>query len=140
MNILGKVSFLGHSMGGLVLRAALPYLDDFKKYFHSFTTFATPHAGYSSSKSKLVSIGMWALSKFTTKQCLSEIRLSDNKMKEELTLYKLSQYDGLQWFKHVLLVGSSVDTYSPLDSALIQFSEHDPDNKIYTNLHATMKK
>ena len=36
------ISFIGHSLGGLIIRAALPYLD-FE--FHTFLTLGTPHLG-----------------------------------------------------------------------------------------------
>jgi hypothetical protein len=39
---------------------------------------------------------------------------------EDTCLYKLSKYDGLSWFKHVMLVSSYQDQYSPFDSARIQ--------------------
>jgi len=122
------ITLIGHSRGGLVVRAALPHLEEYSKYFHGLVTFATPHYGYIHSKSKLLSIGMWAVSRFTKDPTVGEMRLSDKSNIEECALYVLSNAKGLEWFKHVLLVGSSHDTYSPLESALIQFSERFSEN------------
>jgi hypothetical protein len=52
-------------MGGLVVRAALPYLDKFKDKMHGLITLCTPHLGYmySGKSGKLFSTGMWFLKK-----------------------------------------------------------------------------
>lgn len=83
MGNLGKISFVGHSQGGLVIRAALPFLEPYKEYFHGFVTLASPHTGYVHSKSKILSLGIWALSKVGSNPTIAEIRLSDNKNIEE---------------------------------------------------------
>ena len=86
----GKVIFIGHSMGGLVARAALEHLEDFKNYFYAFITFASPHFGYIHSKSNLLSIGIWAMSKVFKDPTVSEMRLSDATDINDWALYKLS--------------------------------------------------
>ncbi len=57
-----KVCMIGHSMGGLIIRAALPRLKKFKDRFHSLITFSSPHLGYSYSSSKIVDTGLWLTS------------------------------------------------------------------------------
>ena len=42
---LGRLSFIGHSLGGLIIRAAIPFLDKYKPKFHGFLTLCTPHLG-----------------------------------------------------------------------------------------------
>lgn len=54
---LGKLSFIGHSMGGLIIRAALPRLDCFKMQMHTILTLGSPHMGYMYNKSKLIDTG-----------------------------------------------------------------------------------
>lgn len=76
-NKCGKVIFIGHSMGGLVARAALEHLEEFKNYFYAFITFASPHCGYIHSNSNLLSFGIWAMSKVLNDPTVSEMRLSD---------------------------------------------------------------
>ncbi|CAI2384066.1 unnamed protein product [Moneuplotes crassus] len=138
---LGKISFVGHSQGGLVLRAALPQLESFKSYFHGFVTLATPHAGYVHSKSKILSVGIWALSKVGSAPTIPEIRLSDSSEIEECALYRLSQYKGLDWFKYVILSGSFQDLYAPIESALLQISARSPVyQQICENLYQNLNK
>lgn len=57
---LKKISFIGHSLGGLIIRAALPYLEDYKNKFHTFLTLSTPHLGLM-KPSKLIDAGIWVL-------------------------------------------------------------------------------
>jgi alpha-beta hydrolase superfamily lysophospholipase len=55
---LGRLSFIGHSMGGLIIRSALPHLDKYKDKFHGYLTLCSPHLGYMYKSSKLVNTGM----------------------------------------------------------------------------------
>ena len=43
---LGKISFIAHSLGGIIVRTALPLLEDYKDKFHNFITLSSPHLGY----------------------------------------------------------------------------------------------
>lgn len=43
---LGRISFICHSLGGIVCRAALPYLSDFNEKMFTFLSLAVPHLGY----------------------------------------------------------------------------------------------
>ena len=60
---------LGHSMGGLIIRSALPRLYKLKPKFYSFVSFSSPHIGYAYSSSKLVDAGLWFIN--TMKKCIS---------------------------------------------------------------------
>ena len=53
-----KICMVGHSMGGLIIRSALPRLEKYKKHFHSLITLSSPHLGYNYSSSKLVDVGL----------------------------------------------------------------------------------
>jgi esterase/lipase len=66
-----KISFVSHSLGGLIVRAAIPLLEALSYKFHSLLTLATPHLGYIHSNSSLVSAGMWALKKWNKSTSLS---------------------------------------------------------------------
>lgn len=46
--------------------------------------------------------------------------LNDAKSIENCALFKLSKHPGLEWFKHLMLIGSYQDQYAPYDSARIQ--------------------
>lgn len=52
-----RLSFIGHSLGGLIIRSALPYLEEFKDKMHLFMTLSSPHLGYMYHQSKLVDAG-----------------------------------------------------------------------------------
>ena len=54
---LGRLSFIGHSLGGVVIRAALPYLRQFKDRMYTYITLSSPHLGYMYNSSKLVDAG-----------------------------------------------------------------------------------
>ena len=61
---LGRISFVAHSLGGLITRASLKYLKGYKDKIHGFVSLAVPHLGYMYSKSSLVSAGMWLVRKW----------------------------------------------------------------------------
>jgi hypothetical protein len=63
-NMLGRVSFIGHSLGGLIIRAALPYLAAFQGKMHLYMSLSTPHLGYMGGSSGLIDVGLWVLKKW----------------------------------------------------------------------------
>ena len=58
-----KISFIGHSLGGLIIRSSLKYLTKYKNNMHNYISLGTPHLGSVSNKF-LVKTGMNFLSKF----------------------------------------------------------------------------
>lgn len=58
---LDKISFIGYSLGGCIVRAALPHLHSFRDKFHAFVSLSSPHLGYLYNKGKLFSTGMWLM-------------------------------------------------------------------------------
>jgi len=62
---LGKISFIGHSLGGLIIRAALKHLKFYKHKMHGLMTFATPHLGSIKHNNKLIHSAMWVMKKAT---------------------------------------------------------------------------
>lgn len=51
-----SLSFIAHSLGGLIVRAALPYLDH---DFHTLVTLGSPHLGYMTNNKPLIKFGIW---------------------------------------------------------------------------------
>ena len=43
---LDRLSFIGHSLGGIIIRAALPYLKDYKDKMYSYMSLSAPHLGF----------------------------------------------------------------------------------------------
>lgn len=68
---LSRLTFIGHSMGGLIIRAALPYLEKFRDKMHGYLTLCSPHLGYMYKSSKIFNAGMWVLKKWRKSTCLS---------------------------------------------------------------------
>lgn len=56
-----RISFIGHSMGGVIIRSALPKLEAYSSQFYSLITLSSPHIGYNYSNSKLVDAGIWVI-------------------------------------------------------------------------------
>jgi hypothetical protein len=124
---LKKITCIGHSLGGLILRSALPRLEHLKPLFHGFLTLGSPHLGYMYNANSLVNAGMWFLKQWKKSQCLSELSMTDALTDKAAYLYTLSKAPGLGWFKHVVLCSSHQDSYAPYDSARIQIcSQADP--------------
>ena len=94
-----KITLIGYSMGGLVIRSALPYLSSYAKYFENFISIATPNLGYLNINNSLLTSGIWLVDMFAGSKILSEISLKDSKKINNCYLYKLSDLDGLSWFK-----------------------------------------
>ena len=56
--INNRLSFVGHSLGGVIIRAALPYLEEFAEKMHSYMSLSTPHFGYMYNASKIIEAGI----------------------------------------------------------------------------------
>ena len=106
--LLGRLSFVGHSLGGVIIRAALPYLNQYSGKMHLLLTLSTPHLGTKHNDSWQVKAGFWFIKTFNKKATsLKQISMDDAKNPRETFLYNLSQEKGIGWFKHVVLLGSS---------------------------------
>lgn len=114
-----SISFIGHSLGGLIIRAALPYLECISDKMHLYMSLSTPHLGFMYS-TKILDAGMWLLKKFKKILSLSQLCLEDSAKPEGSFLYALSKANGLEWFNYVVLVSSLQDDYAPFDSARIE--------------------
>lgn len=126
MGCLGKISMVGHSLGGIIIRSALKYITktlEYKERLEVFMSLGTPHCGYVHSNSKLLSTGMWLVEKLTKNSIISQIRLSDAAAIKETALYKLSKDKSIGYFKKILFVGSTKDTYASYESACVHDSD-----------------
>ncbi|CDW80262.1 serine [Stylonychia lemnae] len=137
---LGKISFIAHSLGGLIVRAALPFLEEHSDKMYNYFTLSSAHLGYMFTQSKIVDAGMWLLKTWRKSKCLQQLRMSDNKNLEETTLYKLSEFKGLNWFKHIVLVSSYQDSYAPFESARIQICNKAANDASRGNIYIKMAR
>lgn len=117
-----SISFIGHSLGGLIVRAALPYMKDYREKMKTFMSLCTPHLGFISSNNPLVRIGLWYLRTFRNDESLHQIIGSDHKSPNQRFIYKLSLDPGLGWFRNVILAASPQDSYVNFHSARIELT------------------
>ena len=137
---LGRISFVSHSLGGLIVRASLPYLEEHQDKFYNFFTLSTPHLGCMYTNSTLVDTGLWFLKTWRKSVCLQQLQMTDvstNEL-ESSCLYKLSEMKGLNWFKHIVPVSSYQDSYAPFDSARIQICDRANQDRTKGNIYIKM--
>jgi len=129
---LGRLSFVCHSLGGIIVRSALaqatqasaesshgtlkPYLDK----CYTFLSLASPHCGYMYAENQLLTTGIFLLRKWNKSACLTQLSLADHEDQTQTFIYKLSQQKGLEYFENVMLVASELDKYAPFHSARIE--------------------
>ncbi|KRX10165.1 hypothetical protein PPERSA_08568 [Pseudocohnilembus persalinus] len=133
---LGRISFICHSLGGLIGRACLPYLQqEHQDKMFSFISLGVPHLGLGLSDKSLINFGMFWLKMWKNSEALKQICMEDKKKSyEETFLYQLSLQPGLSWFRNVVLLNSSQDHYIPYESARIEKMNNKSD-KQYKNYH-----
>ena len=74
---LTPIFMVGHSMGGVIIRSALPRLARFKDCFHSLITLSSPHMGYSYSDSALIDVGLWFINNVNECQSIQQLTMKD---------------------------------------------------------------
>ncbi|KAF7488241.1 Uncharacterized protein SSS_05221 [Sarcoptes scabiei] len=118
-----KISFIGHSLGNIIIRAAITRTDFSQRWrnqFHTFLSLSGPHLGLAYNRSGLVNIGLWFIQKFKRASSLIQLSMKDSSNLKETFLYRLSKKSGLEHFRNILLCGSSQDYYVPIHSAHIE--------------------
>uniref|UniRef100_A0ABD2X663 DUF676 domain-containing protein n=1 Tax=Trichogramma kaykai TaxID=54128 RepID=A0ABD2X663_9HYME len=126
-----KVSFVGHSLGDIIIRSALtrPQLRGLVPRLHTFLSLSGPHLGTLCNTSGLVNAGMWFMQKWKKSGSLLQLAMRDSADVRRSFMFRLSQRSNLQRFKHVLLCGSAQNRYVPLHSARIELckaADRDP--------------
>lgn len=111
-----KISFVGHSIGNIILRTALTGLfpmdldaffnlvqisttlfstfaesimEPYLRYLHTYVSISGPHLGYLYSSNSLFNSGLWLLKKLKGTQCIHQLTFTDDPDIQNTFLYKL---------------------------------------------------
>uniref|UniRef100_A0AAR2K7E5 DUF676 domain-containing protein n=1 Tax=Pygocentrus nattereri TaxID=42514 RepID=A0AAR2K7E5_PYGNA len=119
---VGRISFIGHSLGNVIIRSVLtrPRFRCYLSKLHTFLSLSGPHLGTLFNSSTLVSTGLWLMQKLKKSGSLLQLTFRDHPDPRQTFLYTLSQKPGLQFFRNVVLVASPQDRYVPFHSARIE--------------------
>ncbi|KAK1338267.1 hypothetical protein QTO34_001382, partial [Cnephaeus nilssonii] len=93
---VSKISFIGHSLGNLIIRSVLTR-PRFKYYLHKLHTFLSlsgPHLGTLYNSSALVNTGLWFMQKWKKSGSLLQLTCRDHSDPRQTFLYKLSNKAG----------------------------------------------
>ena len=114
---IGHISFIAHTLGGIVVRAALPFLESLKENMNTFLSLGTPHLGQgiSSQKNILESSKIFFWGGLMTNKFEDQLQMKDTNNLRDSFLYQLAVNDRLHWFKNIILVDS--DDHSKVSTA-----------------------
>lgn len=139
---LGRLSFIGHSVGGLIVRSALPLLPEVADRMFTFVSFSSPHLGYVYPSNSLFKTGLWVAKKLRRSLCLEQLSMTDSEDRSTSFLCRLAELPGLEHFQHVMLVSSYQDQYAPFESARMEMSpaaQGDPSfGPLYTRMLSSL--
>ncbi|XP_052109217.1 uncharacterized protein LOC107460986 [Arachis duranensis] len=134
--ILGDIqlSFVGHSMGNLIIRSALAdsLMEPYLRYLYTYMSISGPHLGYLYSSNSLFNSGLWLFKKLKGTQCIHQLTFTDDPHFQNTFLYKLSKQKTLEYFRNIILISSPQDGYIPYHSARIEScpaASHDKSKK-----------
>lgn len=120
-----KLSFVGHSIGNVILRTALAedIMEPYLRYLHTYISVSGPHLGYLYSSNSLFNSGLWLLKKLKGTQCIHQLTLSDDVDLQNTFFYKLCKQRTLENFRNIILLSSPQDGYVPYHSARIEMCQ-----------------
>ncbi|EDV23463.1 uncharacterized protein TRIADDRAFT_58113 [Trichoplax adhaerens] len=117
-----RISFIGHSLGTLLVRSALghSHMAQYLDKLYTFVSLSGPHLGTLYHPSTIVNTGMWFMQRWKKSTSLLQLSLSDHSDPRKTFLYQLNKSAGLTHFKNILLVSSEQDRYVSYHSARIE--------------------
>ncbi|KAL0293727.1 UNVERIFIED_CONTAM: hypothetical protein Sangu_2522500 [Sesamum angustifolium] len=136
-----KLSFVGHSIGNIILRTALTesIMEPYLRYLHTYLSVSGPHLGYLYSSNSLFNGGLWVLKKLKNTQCIHQLTFTDDPDLRYTFLYKLAKQRTLENFRNVILLSSPQDGYVPYHSARIEMcpassGDHSKKGKVFLEM------
>ncbi|CAA7396890.1 unnamed protein product [Spirodela intermedia] len=120
-----KLSFVGHSIGNIIIRSALTEsaMEPFLGHLHTYMSLSGPHLGYWYSSNSLFNSGLWLLKKLKGAQCIHQLTFTDDPDLQNTFFYKLCKRKTLQNFDNIVLLSSPQDGYVPYHSARIELCQ-----------------
>ncbi|XP_028787069.1 protein FAM135B isoform X1 [Neltuma alba] len=117
-----KLSFVGHSIGNLIIRTALAesIMEPYLRYLYTYVSISGPHLGYMYSSNSVFNSGLWLLKKLKDIQCIHQLTFTDDPDLENTFIYNLSKKKTLVNFRNIILLSSPQDGYVPYHSARIE--------------------
>ncbi|KAG8491923.1 hypothetical protein CXB51_015287 [Gossypium anomalum] len=75
-----KLSFIGHSIGNVIIRTALAEsaMEPYLRFLHTFVSLSGPHLGYLYISNSLFNSGLWLLEKLKGTQCIHQLTFADD--------------------------------------------------------------
>mmetsp|Transcript_10980 Transcript_10980/g.13784 ORF Transcript_10980/g.13784 Transcript_10980/m.13784 type:complete len:1061 (+) Transcript_10980:149-3331(+) len=141
----GRLSFVAHSAGGVIVRACLarPEMKILYKRFYTIVTLSSPHLGNLYPTSHLVQTGMHVLNLVSPRMnkppgLLTQLLMNDARDKRKSFLYELSEKDVFSSFQHVVFVTAHDDQYVPKHSALVQMAPDTDENSDLGKMYSSM--
>ncbi|KXZ48391.1 hypothetical protein GPECTOR_28g798 [Gonium pectorale] len=118
---LRKITLVGHSIGNLILRAALtqPEFAPYRPLLWLYVSVCGPHLGFLYGSNAVVDTGLMLLKSIGKGKCLHQLTFSDAPQLTDCYLYRLAHECPLSAFKLVVLVSSPQDRYVPYHSSAI---------------------
>lgn len=120
-----KLSFVGHSIGNIILRTALTesVMEPYLRFLYTYVSVSGPHLGYLYSSNSLFNSGLWLLKKLKGTQCIHQLTFTDDPDLQNTFLYKLCKQKTLENFRNIILLSSPQDGYVPYHSARIEMCQ-----------------
>jgi len=134
---LGRLSFIGYSIGGIIIRAALPLLHEYHSKFYTFLSLSAMHMGFMDQQSNLFNGVVWALGYWRKITLSQQLTMKDAPELKDTYLAKLCKAKGLEHFRWVVLVSSKQDNYSPIKSSGVSMCsswEKSPNKDLYQGM------
>lgn len=114
---LGRLSFITFSLGGLIVRSALPLLHEYSSKMYTFMSICSAHLGYIQKAAGVLTYGLKVLAHWRDAPVLNQLTMQDGKVPQESLIYRLSKTKGFELFQWVVLVGSGQDQFAPHPTA-----------------------
>uniref|UniRef100_A0A1I7WP36 DUF676 domain-containing protein n=1 Tax=Heterorhabditis bacteriophora TaxID=37862 RepID=A0A1I7WP36_HETBA len=115
-----KVSFVAHSLGGIIVRAALAKAnaDWLHPRLHTLLTINSPHLGLT-YLGRGVNWGLQLIQWWKQSRSMEQLSLRDEISFHDSFLFQLSEKKTFSHFKYVLLIGTPPDVFVPCHSSLL---------------------